>query len=311
MSSEGFELPEGLTRDIKSVPQWEFRCPKGDECSKGFKLLYKKPTRDECITAGAWHLYDKEKHAMDWQDALIAAEDGVTEGTKEYEVLLNEFGDEVPWPSEDKKGGKKKKKPSGNVSSATVAASHGDGDEAAGGAETEEVDHEERGRSVALSRRRRSASPTRSPPPRSPPPRTPPRDPHQRANMKRRSRSRGGVQLREGRLDVRGSARESLGDRPRELVRMPPSGHRQTRLPGRPRSPSPALDVVIHRAPRAHDYDITISRTELDSLIDDVGRAYNAASHAALFARKAATVFEDEARSIAECKSALERFRRF
>ena len=80
------------------------RCPRGDVCGKGYKLLYKKPTRDECAQAGAWHLHDKEKHAdpPPWDKCLEDAEEGVTESSRTIYVFFDAEGVERQPPSIEK-----------------------------------------------------------------------------------------------------------------------------------------------------------------------------------------------------------------
>ena len=86
------------------------RCPRGDQCGKGYKLLYKKQTRDECAEAGAWHLNDKEKHEdpPTWAQCLEDAEAGISESTRTIYVFLDADGVERQPPSIEK-GDKGKK----------------------------------------------------------------------------------------------------------------------------------------------------------------------------------------------------------
>ena len=57
-------------------------------------MLYKKPDREKCVEAGAWHLYDPDQHPdhPSWQECLEKAEEGVTEGSREYTVFIDEDG---------------------------------------------------------------------------------------------------------------------------------------------------------------------------------------------------------------------------
>ena len=57
---------------------WEARCPLGEKCGKGFKLLYKKHTRELAQETLAMHLFDRDKHtAADvptWETAMGRAD---------------------------------------------------------------------------------------------------------------------------------------------------------------------------------------------------------------------------------------------
>ena len=96
------ELPDGWTWSKKQVPQFEWRCPFGDKCGKNNRLLYKKKTPEDALTAGTWHLFDKKQHSdppYTWDEATVAANEGVTEGSKEVDIVLNDNGDEVEPPT--------------------------------------------------------------------------------------------------------------------------------------------------------------------------------------------------------------------
>ena len=113
------ELPEGWTQGEKDVTVYEWRCPFGEVCGKNYRLMYKKMDREEAVTCGAWHLYDKAKHPdlfLNWEDAVDGAELGMSETVKQYPVYYDEYGDEqqnLPKRSDDisergNKGGKGK-----------------------------------------------------------------------------------------------------------------------------------------------------------------------------------------------------------
>ena len=100
--SWGPDLPDGWTWSTKEVAQWEWRCPFGDLCGKNNRLLYKKKTADDALIAGTWHLFDKQQHSdppYNWQEAVQAANEGLTEGTKEVNIVLDDKGEEVHPPS--------------------------------------------------------------------------------------------------------------------------------------------------------------------------------------------------------------------
>jgi hypothetical protein len=102
MAANISEIPEGITIEVRGFVVFEWRCPAGDICGKNQRLMYKKADRANAITAGAWHLYDKSKHSgsTTWQDALIIAEEGVTERVYQCEIYLDENGTEMQ-PPED------------------------------------------------------------------------------------------------------------------------------------------------------------------------------------------------------------------
>ena len=110
MASKEAELPEGWTVDKTTVTVYEWRCPRGDKCGKGYKLLYKKQEYMDAITAGAWHLFDKTKHGRDeftsFDECEIVSAEGITNSEREYDIYLDELGAERPKPSYEKGGGK-------------------------------------------------------------------------------------------------------------------------------------------------------------------------------------------------------------
>ena len=80
------ELPDGWMWAKKQVPQFEWRCPFGDKCGKNNRLLYKKTTAEDALTAGTWHLFDKKQHSdppYNWQEAVQAANDGGHDGIRQ------------------------------------------------------------------------------------------------------------------------------------------------------------------------------------------------------------------------------------
>ena len=83
------------------VPIWEWRCPEGERCGKKCRLLYKKHSEEEAVTAGTWHLYDKAQHPdpeYTWEEAQAKAPEGITESTREIHICLDENGTEVDAP---------------------------------------------------------------------------------------------------------------------------------------------------------------------------------------------------------------------
>ena len=67
-------------------------------CGENQRLLYKKKTRDDAIIAGAWHLFDRNKHSdleHTWEEAVWISEEGLTECTKDVYILLDDSGQEM------------------------------------------------------------------------------------------------------------------------------------------------------------------------------------------------------------------------
>ena len=79
-----------------------WRCPFGQLCGKNNRELNMKKDGGDALTAGAWHLLDKKQHwdpLNTWEEAVVAANDGLTEGSREIDIVLNDNGDEVDPPS--------------------------------------------------------------------------------------------------------------------------------------------------------------------------------------------------------------------
>ena len=109
-SSTDIELPTGWTQGTKEVQVFEWRCPHGDACGKGGKLMYKKVVQADAVYNGAWHLWEKHKDLFEsWKNAEAAAPDGITENVNEWTVFFDEEGNErqLPQTSKGKKGGSK------------------------------------------------------------------------------------------------------------------------------------------------------------------------------------------------------------
>ena len=90
-------LPEGWTRDMRKKTVWEFRCPDSDVCDRGrCRKLYTKDSYEQCCLQGAYHLYDRQKHpeALSWPECEARACAGVTEEEWEYEIWIDENGEE-------------------------------------------------------------------------------------------------------------------------------------------------------------------------------------------------------------------------
>ena len=71
-------------------------------CNKNNRLLYKKQTAEDATTAGTWHLFDKSQHSdpeYSWDEACAKAQEGLTEGSKEIDIVLNERAEEVEPPT--------------------------------------------------------------------------------------------------------------------------------------------------------------------------------------------------------------------
>ena len=125
---------DGVTQHTETVIVWEVRCPFGKECGSGYKLKYRKATKEDGVNQLAEHMYNNEKHESlkhnTWEEILALAESNsseyVVESTREKEVWRNKDGDEVQHPKkqsfddafgygsnkgkDDKRGGKGSKK---------------------------------------------------------------------------------------------------------------------------------------------------------------------------------------------------------
>ena len=92
------------------------------------------------------------------------------------------------------------------------------------------------------------------------------------------------------------------------------SGRRDRSRSGRRDVEQHALAVRAsgHNAARSHE--VTISRIELDEMIDDLSRAITATKSCAEWVRRwanqAGQAFDDERAALEACKGAMERFRR-
>ena len=56
----------------------------------------------DALTAGAWHLLDKKQHwdpLNTWEEAVVAANDGLSEGKREIDIVLDDNGNEVEPPT--------------------------------------------------------------------------------------------------------------------------------------------------------------------------------------------------------------------
>ena len=83
-------LPDGWTKGEKEVVIYEWRCPHGEVCGKGYKLLYKKDVEKDALTNGAWHLWDKHKDVFPtWVEAEAEALQGITENPIKVECLYD------------------------------------------------------------------------------------------------------------------------------------------------------------------------------------------------------------------------------
>ena len=90
--------------------QWEARCPIGQECKKGCKLLYKKKTREDAVNTLAQHLWDPNKHprhltVTSWERACELADDDkfITFGRYDYSAWFCD-GVETDHPVDASKG---------------------------------------------------------------------------------------------------------------------------------------------------------------------------------------------------------------
>ena len=127
------------------------RCPRGEQCGKNYKLLYKKNSSDEAAEAGAWHLFDKDKHPDHgtWEECRTEAECGVSESTRTYWVFLDTEGVERQPPSVEK-GDKKGK-------------GHGKGGKGKGGGERDRRSERRNGSRSRTPQRREPRQPSHSP----------------------------------------------------------------------------------------------------------------------------------------------------
>ena len=79
-----------------------WRCPFGQLCGKNNRELNRKKDGGDALTAGAWHLLDKKQHwdpLNTWEEAVVAANDGLTEGKREIDIVLDDNGNEVEPPT--------------------------------------------------------------------------------------------------------------------------------------------------------------------------------------------------------------------
>ena len=79
-----------------------WRCPFGQLCGKNNRELNMKKDGGDALTAGAWHLLDKKQHwdpLNTWEEAVVAANDGLTEGKREIDIVLDDNGNEVEPPT--------------------------------------------------------------------------------------------------------------------------------------------------------------------------------------------------------------------
>ena len=107
-----------VTSHTETYTVWEVRCPFGEECGSGYKLKYRKPSKEDGINQLAEHMFHNEKHASlqhnSWVEILALAESNATEyvveSTREKEVWRNKDGEEVQHPKkasyDDERGGK-------------------------------------------------------------------------------------------------------------------------------------------------------------------------------------------------------------
>ena len=102
-----------------------WRCPFGQLCGKNNRELNMKKDGGDALTAGAWHLLDKKQHwdpLNTWEEAVVAANDGLTEGKREIDIVLDDNGNQVEpptkiwWDSGNKAGGGGKGKGGGGKS---------------------------------------------------------------------------------------------------------------------------------------------------------------------------------------------------
>jgi hypothetical protein len=91
MATTDEEVPRGaVTQKVHQTTIWEARCPDGEQCGKGVKLLYKKATRAEAAPTLAWHLLDTQKHAgRDWESARAEADND--------EFITQSYRGELRW----------------------------------------------------------------------------------------------------------------------------------------------------------------------------------------------------------------------
>ena len=94
-------LPSVWQWSWKKVEHWEWRCPFGDVCGFKERLLYRKPTREEALSKGAWHLFGKNAHSEEytWQESVYASEAGLTKDTQYIYIVIDDEGQEVGPPT--------------------------------------------------------------------------------------------------------------------------------------------------------------------------------------------------------------------
>lgn len=92
-----------LTPTMKTYQIWVARCGHGAECKKNNRILYKKQSFEEAQNTLARHYYDKDQHKNmgSWEECLQKAADGVKLEEREYEVWVDEEGNEHDKPVDE------------------------------------------------------------------------------------------------------------------------------------------------------------------------------------------------------------------
>ena len=97
---EEVDLPEGWSVGEKDVLIFEWRCPFGDVCGKGHKLMYKKQERSDADYNGYWHLYGRRKDMFPtWEDAEVAAQQGISEKPQKWTAYFDAEWNARPLPA--------------------------------------------------------------------------------------------------------------------------------------------------------------------------------------------------------------------
>ena len=132
-------LPAGWRSEDRDVEIFEWRCPRGVECGKHARLLYKQRNEADAIETGCRHRCNDE--------CMVTATGGVTKSSRTWTIYFDEDGNEHEiLPTKGKGNGKG---PKGS----------GGGGGGGGGHHDDSHNRRTRSRSVHRRHRRRSLSP--------------------------------------------------------------------------------------------------------------------------------------------------------
>ena len=91
-------MPADLKMSKKKIERFEWRCPFGEKCGMGDRIMYIADTEWDAASKGAWHLADQKVHnelGLSYEDATAEAMQGTEAYECEIDIVVNEKGDEV------------------------------------------------------------------------------------------------------------------------------------------------------------------------------------------------------------------------